>query len=255
MAALSDGDLAFLEDWQPDAPKRAAPNSNSNGSPAAAVTPPLAKRSAVLVEPPEEAAGFIRSLFTLLRVCAPDVVGWSSAGDELCVRDPRRFAAEICPKFFRHRNFNSFTRLLNMYQFHKVPSTQRDCPDVCFEHKHFKRDRNDLLPLVQRKGAQSFREEARQPPPRGFPQPPPGVNPAQWTRRMAELEEDVKALRAENDRLRKFECERAALRCQVRSQEDRGRGRVRAVGEASAAGGAAGGAQRAGRRRDDGQHD
>ena len=115
MAALSDGDLAFLEDWQPDAPKRAAPNSNSNGSPAAAVTPPLAKRSAVLVEPPEEAAGFIRSLFTLLRVCAPDVVGWSSAGDELCVRDPRRFAAEICPKFFRHSNFNSFTRLLNMF--------------------------------------------------------------------------------------------------------------------------------------------
>ena len=168
----------------------------------------------------DEVPGFVRTVYTLLRVCDPEIIRWTEDGNRILIKAPDRFAAEICPKFFRHRNFNSFTRLLNMYQFHKVPSTQRDCPDVCFEHKHFKRDRNDLLPLVQRKGAQSFREEARQPPPRGFPQPPPGVNPAQWTRRMAELEEDVKALRAENDRLRKFECERAALRCQVRSQED-----------------------------------
>ena len=31
----------------------------------------------------------------------------------------------VCPKFFRHKNFNSFTRLLNMYQFHKVPGSGR----------------------------------------------------------------------------------------------------------------------------------
>ena len=50
-------------------------------------------------------------------------------------------------------------RLLNMYQFHKVPSVQRDSKDVCFEHPHFQRGRDDLLPLVQRKGAQSMRDE------------------------------------------------------------------------------------------------
>ena len=46
-----------------------------------------------------------------------------------------------------------------MYQFHKVPSVQRDSKDVCFEHPHFQRGRDDLLPLVQRKGAQSMRDE------------------------------------------------------------------------------------------------
>ena len=50
-------------------------------------------------------------------------------------------------------------RLLNMYQFHKVPSVQRDSKDVCFEPPHFQRGRDDLLPLVQRKGAQSMRDE------------------------------------------------------------------------------------------------
>ena len=98
-------------------------------------------------------------VYTLLRVCDDSIIGWSEDGTQILIKEPDRFAAEVCPKFFRHRNFNSFTRLLNMYQFHKVPSVQRDSKDVCFEHPHFQRGRDDLLPLVQRKGAQTMRDE------------------------------------------------------------------------------------------------
>ena len=49
------------------------------------------------------------------------IIGWSEDGTQILRKETDRFAAEVCPKFFRHRNFNSFTRLLNMYQFHKVP--------------------------------------------------------------------------------------------------------------------------------------
>ncbi|KAJ1455895.1 HSF-type DNA-binding-domain-containing protein, partial [Pelagophyceae sp. CCMP2097] len=106
------------------------------------------RRCAVAVD---EVPGFVRTVFTLLRVCDPDVISWSPNGAQIVIRDSDRFASEVCPKFFRHRNLHSFTRLLNMYQFHKVPTTQRDSKDVSFEHPHFQRGRDDLLSLVQRK--------------------------------------------------------------------------------------------------------
>lgn len=108
--------------------------------------------SPMLPQAPEELAGFVRTLFTLLRVCDPEIISWSHDGKSIVVRDPQRFAAQVCPKFFRHRNFNSFTRLLNMYQFHKVPSTGRD-KSVTFSHVHFQRDREGELHKIHRKGA------------------------------------------------------------------------------------------------------
>lgn len=118
-----------------------------------------AGRSAVLIEPPEEVAGFVRTLFTLLRVCDPEVITWSADGTAMAIHDPIRFAAEICPKFFRHRNFNSFTRLLNMYQFHKVPGAGKD-KTVSFVHSMFQRGREDLLAKIRRKGSDKLGGES-----------------------------------------------------------------------------------------------
>ena len=49
-------------------------------------------------------------VYTLLRVCDDSIIGWSEDGTQILIKEPDRFAAEVCPKFFRHRNFNSFTR-------------------------------------------------------------------------------------------------------------------------------------------------
>ena len=122
---LLDDDWAAAELQSADLQPLAAPPPEAAPEPAPPT--PVAKAaptgSAVLIEPPAEVAGFVRTLFTLLRVCDPVVIGWSRDGKVLLVRDPARFAAEVCPKFFRHKNFNSFTRLLNMYQFR----VRRDC--------------------------------------------------------------------------------------------------------------------------------
>ena len=122
---LLDDDWAAAELQSADLQPLAAPAPEAAPEPAPPT--PVAKAaptgSAVLIEPPAEVAGFVRTLFTLLRVCDPVVIGWSRDGKVLLVRDPARFAAEVCPKFFRHKNFNSFTRLLNMYQFR----VRRDC--------------------------------------------------------------------------------------------------------------------------------
>ena len=58
----------------------------------------------------DEVPGFVRTVYTLLRVCDDSIIGWSEDGTQILIKEPDRFAAEVCPKFFRHRNFNSFTR-------------------------------------------------------------------------------------------------------------------------------------------------
>ena len=143
---------------QPGAEPKSKEQSMKDAAAALQSAAQLSKRRRCMVAV-DEVPGFVRTVYTLLRVCDDSIIGWSEDGTQILIKEPDRFAAEVCPKFFRHRNFNSFTRLLNMYQFHKVPSVQRDSKDVCFEHPHFQRGRDDLLPLVQRKGAQSMRDE------------------------------------------------------------------------------------------------
>lgn len=184
------------------------------------------RRRRSMVSSIDEVPGFVRTVHTLLKVSDPTVIGWSEDGTRICIVDPARFAAEICPKFFRHRNINSFARLLNMYQFHKVHDMGQQ--EVIFEHPHFQREREDLLPLVQRKNTQSVRDEliARELKARSLVAPavvveaPPTHKRAQPSSmsRMRELEAEVRCLQSENERLGDAEAEAAALSTKLNEQ-------------------------------------
>ncbi|KAJ8598756.1 hypothetical protein CTAYLR_010100 [Chrysophaeum taylorii] len=183
---------------------------------------------------------FIRTLYALLGDCDASIGRWSEDGTQIVIVDPARFAAEICPKFFRHRNFNSFTRLLNMYQFHKVQGSSSDSKLVCFAHDHFVRGCEDRLSLIQRKSSTTNERDG---------QPRTGVEAlvardvwektnkeidqmqkrlhtenstvvSTWMRRVLELEREVKMLREKNDALRKLDAERASLYAQLQAQND-----------------------------------
>lgn len=87
-----------------------------------------------------------------------DLIRWSEAGDSFFVLDHERFAHEVLGKWFKHRNFSSFVRQLNMYGFHKIPHLQQgvlksdtDTEFWNFAHANFHRGQPDLLCLIQRK--------------------------------------------------------------------------------------------------------
>jgi hypothetical protein len=74
------------------------------------------------------------------------------------VVDHERLAREVLGRWFKHDNFNSFVRQLNMYGFRKIAQMQQGVllpsqaeREVHFEHPYFKRGRQDQLVHIKRK--------------------------------------------------------------------------------------------------------
>ncbi|CDW71178.1 hsf-type dna-binding domain containing protein [Stylonychia lemnae] len=79
-----------------------------------------------------------------------NIICWNETEDGFIVKQPNEFAEKILPKFFKHNNFSSFVRQLNMYDFHK---TRNNSNEHCFSHNLFKKNQKSLLIDIKRKNA------------------------------------------------------------------------------------------------------
>jgi hypothetical protein len=94
---------------------------------------------------------FLKKIFSILEENKySQYVSWSDDGSALIIKNPTEFAEKVLPLYFKHGNFSSFIRQLNMYKFKKSKNVY--C-DHIYTHKMFQRGRIDLLRNVQRKTA------------------------------------------------------------------------------------------------------
>jgi hypothetical protein len=80
----------------------------------------------------------------------PNVAGWSDDGTTIIVKDPETFALSHLPRYFKHSNFASFVRQVNIYGWQKVKDHDSSDGSVAFHHDSFQRGRPDLLGDIKR---------------------------------------------------------------------------------------------------------
>ena len=98
-------------------------------------------------------SAFLLKIFEILqRQDLADIICWTSDGDAFMIKNQTRLSEEVLPKYFKHNNFSSFVRQLNMYDFHE--SKKKDDLHQVFQHQMFHRDKKELLLHIKRKSNQ-----------------------------------------------------------------------------------------------------
>ncbi|KAK4667253.1 Heat shock transcription factor [Podospora pseudopauciseta] len=94
-----------------------------------------------------------------------DLIRWSDKGDSFIVLDEDEFAKTLIPELFKHNNYASFVRQLNMYGFHKrvglsdnsmKASERKNKSPSEYSNPYFRRGHPNLLWLINKpKGGSS----------------------------------------------------------------------------------------------------
>lgn len=95
-------------------------------------------------------SGFIEKLFDIVnREENQPYVGWSEEyhRQAFTIKAPVDFSTIVLPKYFKHTNFCSFVRQLNIYGFKKLEFGH----GAVFMHKCFRADMPQLLPQIRRR--------------------------------------------------------------------------------------------------------
>ncbi|KAG6909803.1 hypothetical protein DXG01_015296 [Tephrocybe rancida] len=101
---------------------------------------------------------FVTKLYQMINDAkSAHYIAWTELGTSFVVSNVGEFSRSILGSHFKHNNFSSFVRQLNMYGFHKInrtPRAQRTSTDAQtweFSHHKFLRGRPDLLDEIKRK--------------------------------------------------------------------------------------------------------
>ncbi|KAL1953044.1 hypothetical protein VTO42DRAFT_3737 [Malbranchea cinnamomea] len=88
-----------------------------------------------------------------------DLIRWSDDGNSFIVLDEEEFAKTLIPELFKHNNYASFVRQLNMYGFHKKvglsdnsmrASERKNKSPSEYSNPYFRRGHPELLWLIQK---------------------------------------------------------------------------------------------------------
>ncbi|SPO37887.1 uncharacterized protein PSFLO_03364 [Pseudozyma flocculosa] len=106
---------------------------------------------------------FVSKLYSMLEdPSIEDMISWGPSGTVFSVANPAEFSRLVLPNWFKHSNWQSFVRQLNMYGFHKVNHSYQGNPtDEIqvweFRHPSFRRGEIGLLNDIKRKSSRQKR--------------------------------------------------------------------------------------------------
>ncbi|EPB90381.1 hypothetical protein HMPREF1544_02747 [Mucor circinelloides 1006PhL] len=113
-------------------------------------------------------AAFVNKLYKMLEdPDTSDLIAWSSHGDLFSVSNPTAFSKSVLPQYFKHNNWQSFVRQLNMYGFHKVndlihSNLTNENQTWEFKHPNFRRGAVGDLQHIKRKSAKTQQLQLQQ---------------------------------------------------------------------------------------------
>ncbi|KAG1137475.1 hypothetical protein G6F38_011287 [Rhizopus arrhizus] len=113
-------------------------------------------------------AAFVNKLYKMLEdPQTSDLISWSSHGDLFSVSNPTLFSKCVLPQYFKHNNWQSFVRQLNMYGFHKVndlihSNLTNENQTWEFKHPNFRRGAVGDLQHIKRKSAKTQLQQLQQ---------------------------------------------------------------------------------------------
>lgn len=119
----------------------------------------------ISLRPKPEIAAFLTKLYNMVNDNGSDeLIKWSDDGNTFIVTKQDEFSEKVLPKFFKHGNFSSFVRQLNMYGFHKVPHVLSDknlknSEFIEFVNENFRRGKPELMSNLKRRAHKSSSEE------------------------------------------------------------------------------------------------
>ncbi|KAI9268025.1 HSF-type DNA-binding-domain-containing protein [Phascolomyces articulosus] len=117
---------------------------------------------------PSNANTFVHKLYNMvIDNQYQHLIAWTYTGSSFIVCNIMEFSRDVLPKHFKHNNFSSFVRQLNMYGFHKVNKSPRGHRTLAenqiweFSHPRFLRNRHDLLDDIKRKAIEADTSRGR----------------------------------------------------------------------------------------------
>ncbi|WVF73027.1 hypothetical protein IAT40_007845 [Kwoniella sp. CBS 6097] len=119
--------------------------------------------------PPKTQAAFVGKLYSMLEdedIMKTGLIFWSAEGSTFTCPNPTEFSKTVLPRFFKHNNWQSFVRQLNMYSFNKVNdiySTSTDPQAWEFRHSLFRKGEPHLLASIKRKSSRPSAHDGAQP--------------------------------------------------------------------------------------------